>query len=67
MMKYIDIPIEDIDEKIEYTRALLTLAIRRSKVPIGEDPYILALSRTLDALINEVQTEETKGLGGTGA
>lgn len=67
MMKYIDIPIEDVDQKIEYIRALLTIAVRRSKGPIGEDPFILALSRTLDALMDESQKDKTKGLGGTGA
>lgn len=54
------IPIEDIDQRIEDLRAMLHTAIRSSKVPIAQNPQVLALSRSLDALMNQAQTAAEK-------
>lgn len=59
-MNYIDITIEDMDQKIENLRARLQSAIHQSKVPIAQNPKVLALSRTLDTLIVQVQRESMK-------
>ena len=48
--------IEDIDSRIDLLRSRLQFAIRRGgDLPLCKNPKVLALSRTLDILINQVQ------------
>ena len=48
--------VEDIDSRIASLRSLLHAAIRRGgDLPLCKNPKVLALSRTLDILINQVQ------------
>lgn len=53
--------IEDIDSRIDSLRSLLHAAIRRGgDTPLSQNPKALALSRTLDTLMNQAQMKKEK-------